>query len=154
MNTNAPLKRNDALRAVSRDHHQALLLCFKIKKGFSKGISADRIKKYSDWFYKNHILDHFELEEKYMFPVLGSENKLIRQALQEHQLLSKLFTDELHVEDSLKQISTELEKHIRFEERILFEEIQKAATRQQLEKIKQMHAAESCADNVSDEFWK
>lgn len=154
MHTEKPLKRNDALRSVSRDHHHALLLCLKIKKGLSKGISADRIKKYSDWFYQNHILKHFELEEKYMFPVLGNENKLIRQALQDHQLLSKLFTDELHIEDSLKQIQTELEKHIRFEERILFGEIQKAATREQSKQIKQMHGEEKFVDNLSDEFWR
>lgn len=154
MHTEKPLKRNDAFQPVSRDHHHALLLCFKIKKGFSKGISADRIKKYSDWFYKNHILKHFELEEKFMFPVLGSENKLIRQALQEHLLLSKLFTDELHIKDSLKQIQTELEKHIRFEERILFGEIQKSATNEQLEQIRQMHSEEKFVDELSDEFWK
>lgn len=89
-----------------------------------------------------------------MFPVLGSENKFIQQALEEHELLSQLFTDEMHIEDSLKQIQTELEKHIRFEERILFGEIQKSATKEQLEQIRHIHSDEKFVDNLSDEFWK
>ncbi len=147
------MKRNAALQPLSREHHHALLLCWKIKTGFSKGVSAERIKAYTDWFYKNHLLKHFEMEEKYLFPILGSENKLIRQAIEEHKLLSMLFTNSSQIDDSLKQIQIELENHIRFEERILFNDIQNAATIKQFKKITHMHSEENFVDNVSDKFW-
>jgi len=148
------IKRHQALREYSKDHHQALLLCWKIQVGFLKGISADRIKTYTNWFYENHILDHFQKEEKYMFPVLGNENELIIQVLNEHKILLELFTDTIQIENSLKKIQTLLKDHIRFEERILFNEIQSEATPQELEKIEHFHSSENFSDNLNDVFWK
>ncbi len=89
-----------------------------------------------------------------MFPVLGDEYKLIVQALEEHKILLALFTDTIHIEDSLKKIQTLLKAHIRFEEQILFNEIQSAATSQELEKIAKFHRDEKFVDNLNDVFWK
>ncbi|MCY7360738.1 MAG: hemerythrin domain-containing protein [Ignavibacteria bacterium] len=153
MKMEKPLKRIEELKPFSRDHHHTLLLCWKIKTGLKKGISSNRIKAYTDWFYKEHIIRHFEKEEKYLYPVLGSEHELIQQATEEHKLLTKLFTDEANIDESLKLIPVELEKHIRFEERTLFNEIQKGASADQLEKFQQIHSDEKFIDNLSDEFW-
>lgn len=139
---------------LSREHHHGLLLCWKIKTGFSKGVAADRIKNYADWFYKAYLIPHFEAEEKYVFTILGNDNGLIKQAIEEHRLLSGLFSDTSDIESSLKQIQTELEKHIRFEERILFNEIEKAASPEQLKEFEQNHTEGKFAENLSDEFWK
>ncbi|MDD3722601.1 MAG: hypothetical protein PHW92_08950 [Lutibacter sp.] len=38
------IKRLHALKEYSKDHHHALLLCWKIQVGFSKGIAVGRIK--------------------------------------------------------------------------------------------------------------
>lgn len=149
----APIKRNEALQVLSREHHHALLLCWKIKTGFSKGVSPQRMKTYADWFYNTHLLPHFELEEKYVFPVLNGENKFVKEGIAAHRHLTKLFSEATNIEDSLAQIQIELEKHIRFEERILFNEIQKVATSAQLEKIKQVHIEEKFIDNLNDTFW-
>ena len=35
---NKPIKRHKAIQPLSREHHQGLLLCWKIGKGFEKGI--------------------------------------------------------------------------------------------------------------------
>lgn len=147
------IKRHASLQEYSRDHHHALLLCWKIKVGLQKGIEVDRIKAYTDWFYENHIIDHFIMEEKYMFPVLSSDHELIIQVLNEHRLLLELFTNNDDVENSLKKLHVELKKHIRFEERILFNEIQEAATEQQLELIEKHHSIEKFEDNLKDVFW-
>jgi hypothetical protein len=148
------IKRHHALKEYSKDHHQALLLCWKIQVGFSKGISTDRIKTYTNWFYENHILAHFKKEEKYMFPVLGKENELVIQALEEHKILLEFFTDTIQIEYSLKQIQILLKNHIRFEERILFNEIQSAAIPEELEIIEKFHSNEKFKDNLNDVFWK
>jgi len=148
-----PLKRLEALKPFSRDHHHTLLLCWKVRTGLKKGISSGRIKAYTDWFYKEHLIRHFEMEEKYLYPVLGSEHESIRQGIEEHKLIKKLFTDETNIDESLKLIPEELEKHIRFEERIIFNEIQKAASDNQLQKFQQIHSDEKFVDNLTDEFW-
>lgn len=101
-------------------------------------------------------MKHFEIEEKYVFSVLGKDNELVKQALNEHKVIKKLFTqsNESDIEKSLKQLSDELEKHIRFEERILFNEIQLEATSEQLESILKHHPDEKFCENQIDEFWK
>ena len=153
MTNEKPLKRAASLIPLSKDHHQALLLSWKIKTGFAKGVSASRIKTYTDWFYKTHLLPHFEIEEKHIFPILGNENPLIQQALAEHKSLLLLFNDTLAIETSLQQIQVELEKHIRFEERILFNEIKKTATNEELKIIEKSHSDDTFIDNTNDVFW-
>lgn len=152
--TMKPLKRAEYLKALSREHHHGLLLCWKIKTGFSKGVSVERMKKYLDWFFTNHLQPHFELEEKYIFPILGNENVLIKRAIEEHKIISRLFCDTSHIETSIKQIQEDLEKHVRFEERVLFDKIQNAASPENMEVIKKLHSSEKFIDNTSDVFWE
>lgn len=148
-----PIKRDKALQGLSRDHHHSLLLCWKIRTGFSKGVAPDRIKTYADWMFENHIQPHFELEEKYMFPVLPGDHPLVKRALSEHRRLTRLFTGTEDTTKALGLIEEELEQHIRFEERILFQEIQQKANAQELEQIDKAHAHEKFQDNESDPFW-
>ncbi|WP_345006648.1 hypothetical protein [Snuella lapsa] len=44
--------------------------------------------------------------------------------------------------------------HIRFEERILFQEIQSKATDAQLLIIENVHSSSTFEDKLDDEFWK
>lgn len=149
-----PIIRDIHLQGVSREHHQGLLLCWKIRTGFSKRIDELRIKKYADWFFKSHLVPHFELEENYIFPILGNDNDLVKKALAEHRRLIRLFTESDDILKSLSLIEEELEKHIRFEERILFNQAQKVATQKQLAIISKQLTDEKFNDNTDDEFWK
>jgi len=149
-----PIKRVEFLKTFSREHHHGLLLCWKIKTGFSKGVSVERMKIYLDWFFKYHLQPHFELEEKFLFPVLGNENSLIKQAIEEHKIICNLFCSTSEIEISLKKIQVELEKHIRFEERVLFNEIQKAASPENMLEIIKLHSNEKFVENTTDVFWE
>jgi iron-sulfur cluster repair protein YtfE (RIC family) len=148
-----PIKRNKALQGVSREHHHGLLLCWKIRTGFSKGISEERIKKYVDWFYGAHLLPHFELEENHIFPILGKDHELVKKAISQHKRLNRLFNETGTLSKSLNLIEEELEQHIRFEERVLFNEIQKIATEDQLGTISKIHNDQKFNDNIDDTFW-
>jgi iron-sulfur cluster repair protein YtfE (RIC family) len=152
--TMKPLKRAEYLKALSREHHHGLLLCWKIKTGFSKGVSITRMKLYLDWFFKNHLQPHFDIEEKYIFPILGNENILIKQAIEEHKLITALFCNTSQIEISIKQIQVDLEKHIRFEERVLFNEIQKATSPENIDFIDKLHSGEKFRENTTDVFWE
>ncbi len=149
-----PIKRNEFLQPFSREHHHGLLLCWKIRAGIKKKVETDRIKKYADWFYQNHLLPHFELEEKYVFTVLDAENQLVANAILEHERLKSLFEATTEIEKNLHLIEEELQDHIRFEERVLFNEIQKCATAAQLQTMQLYHTDEKFVDNVTDPFWE
>lgn len=153
MEKKAPLKRDPALRHLSHDHHHGLLLCWKIRQGFKLGIEPARMKNYCEWFWTSYLNPHFEEEEKVIFPILPEDDPLIKQALTEHKRLRKLFSSWENQEKTLGQIEEELEKHIRFEERILFPEIQEKATAEQLEAIAAHGKREKFVENGEDPFW-
>lgn len=148
------MKRHEALQPLSREHHHGLLLCWKIRTGLSKNVSPERIKKYVEWFYGEHIEGHFEVEEQHIFPLLGMNHQMVKKAMAEHRRLKRLFTGEEEVEKSLSRIEDELERHIRYEERELFPKIQETASEEQLEMVNRVHQESPFVDNTDDEFWK
>lgn len=150
----APLKRIKELRPLSREHHHGLMLCWKIRTGFAKNVQPERIKKYTDWFYMTYLLPHFELEEEHVFPVLRKDHELVRKAHADHRRLRRLFNQAINIELNLGLIEEELEAHIRFEERVLFPEIQEWASADQLRRIEEIHSEEEFAENEKDMFWK
>ena len=155
MEKKKPLKRHKAIIPLSREHHHTLLLCCKIRKGFSNGVEPERMKRYTDWFFESHILPHFKIEEAYLFPILGSEDEMVKRALAEHRRLERLFQDDRDLVKSLNHIEEELEKHVRFEERELFTKIQEQATPEQLALVEEHHGPEGkFQENTEDEFWK
>ncbi len=154
---NTPIKRHGSLINLSREHHYGLLLCWKIRAGYRKNIDVSRIRSYAEWFYKNHLLVHFEVEEKYVFSILGNEHKLVKRACSEHRRLKRLFEGINETNKNLGLIEEELEAHIRFEERILFNEIQRIASPAQFEEILSRHSVQTNEvtkpEEWKDEFW-
>jgi iron-sulfur cluster repair protein YtfE (RIC family) len=118
-------------------------------------VDISRLKKYAEWFYQNYLIPHFKVEEKYVFPILGNENVLNKKAISEHRSLQRLFeSPAIEYQKNLSLISDELINHIRFEERVLFGEIQKIATAEQLLSIEFNQSDEKFVDNLSDPFWE
>ncbi|MCB0536588.1 MAG: hemerythrin domain-containing protein [Bacteroidetes bacterium] len=149
-----PQKRHKALQSLSREHHHGLLLSWKIRAGFSKNIDPKRMKLYADWFFKTHLVTHFEMEETHIFSILSDDNILVKQALADHRRLKRLFTETEDDTKALSKIEEELDQHIRFEERVLFPVIQKVATEAQMRHIEKIHQPETFVDKLDDEFWK
>lgn len=141
------------MQPLSREHHLGLLLGWKIRKGFEKGVPPERIKKYTDWFWANQLQEHFRVEEKYVFPILAEDN-LVKRALKEHDNLAALFRKDTEISITLEMIKNDLEDHIRFEERLLFNKIQEEATTEELQHILQNHQKEISCGVWEDEFWK
>ncbi|HEX5169573.1 MAG TPA: hemerythrin domain-containing protein [Cyclobacteriaceae bacterium] len=156
MNKGKPLKRHAAFYVLSHGHHDGLILCWKIRSGLSKKINPMRIKSYTNWFYSTQLLPHFEMEEKVIFPLLDADHELVKKALADHRRLRRLFEDKEDVNRSLSRIEEELEDHIRFEERVLFEEIQRSVSMHDLENLASNPVLQSNATRCDweDEFWK
>ncbi len=150
---NNPIKRHQALQAFSKEHHHGLLLSWKIQQGLKLETDPGRIWKYIDWFWENHLSEHFEMEEQLLFPILPGENPLVKKAVAQHRRLRRLFESAPKTARTLNSIDEELEQHIRFEERVLFNEIQLAAIPEQLKRIEEIHQFQA-PHEWKDEFWK
>jgi iron-sulfur cluster repair protein YtfE (RIC family) len=84
---------------------------------------------------------------------LGKDNKLIQQALAEHVVLEKLFSTVEMDYEFLNNLQIALEKHIRFEERILFNEIQEVANADQRAAIEKHNSSGEEKLDWKDEYW-
>jgi hemerythrin superfamily protein len=154
-----PIKRNENIVILSREHHFGLLFCWKIRQGIRKNAAADRIKNYVNYFWHTHLHTHFEEEEIYMF--LKVNDEACRKALEQHEQISLRIKQILDAEtplgyDILAQLADLVEAHIRFEERELFPHLEKVLTEGELKRIgaalEQSHTAPH-TDNYPDAFW-
>lgn len=159
MSTGKPIKRSKELVFLSRDHHDGLLLCWKIRTGLKKQVGTQRIRDYILHFFDADLHEHFLQEEKYLFERLPHD-AMVDKALQQHRQIYALI-DELRVvpqpsAELLDQLANELDDHIRYEERELFGYIEQALPAATLTEIGNLLEAEAAAHSPvqwSDEFW-
>lgn len=153
-----PIKRSKALVEYSREHHFGLLLIWKIREGLKKNIELKRITNYLIWFFNQEIELHFKDEEVSLFEKLPLDDTLRKQAFDEHnqiyQLIVNLQKDSENVL-LLKEFADSLESHIRFEERILFNHIEKYLTDKELKHLEMSHrkSEKNIDEKWEDWFW-
>ncbi len=148
------MKRHEALVQLSRDHHFGLLLCWKLKEGMKKDVETSRMEKYIHLFYHHNLKPHFAEEEDHYFEILGLEHPLILQAIEEHKIFEIMIKRGFTDYDEISKFRNLLEKHIRTEEREIFQEIQEKATDDQLENLLKLDAVAHREPEYEDEFWK
>lgn len=148
------MKRHDALVQLSRDHHFGLLLCWKLKEGLKKEIAVERMEKYIRLFYSTNLKDHFAEEEESIFKILGNDHPLIVEAISQHQIFRKMVENGFKNPEEIETFRALLELHIRTEERVIFPEIEKQATDEQLEAILNLNHPELKEPEYDDLFWK
>lgn len=150
-----PEKRPKGLEEVSDTHYEVLFFGWKIAEGLRNGIETERLEAYADWFLKNHLEPHLKVEEKYVFPILGLKNVQVKRALANHRRLKRLFDDKIDVYLTLNRIEEEIGRFVRFEERVILEQIQEKATPEQLLEMRRQHDNIKLPDDHwEDKFWK
>ncbi len=148
-----PIKRSVELTPLSRDHHEGLLLVWKIRQGIRNGTELQRIADYVRWFWKVHLDVHFTEEEQLFSPLFPEGNEGLKQMLEEHSKLRSMASSQDWNEESLENFAQLLNDHIRFEERTLFPYIEQQASPEQLRLIYESHSAEKNNAVWKDEFW-
>ena len=131
MKTNSPIKRHQALVSFSKDHHFGLLLVWKIKQGLSNAVAPERISNYIFYCFAEDLQHHFKEEEQLIFCKLSADDILRQHAEKDHQIIYGLIEQirsDKNNEALLTQFADKLQEHIRFEERILFNHLQKELT--------------------------
>jgi|SRR5690606_19383781 len=152
---NKPIKRNPHLAALSRDHHQGLLFCWKLRMGIRYEVNPERMLAYVRYFWPLHFKPHFAEEEEFIFFPHPSE--MTKRAIEEHETMRQQIgqIEAGATYDTFNKIADLADKHIRFEERELFPYLEETLTEAQLLAIGQaVEAAPVCgADEFADEFW-
>lgn len=128
------MKRALALRNLSNEHHQGLVLAKRAKKAACTE-DAQQIWEEIRQRFAVEMEPHFRDEEARLLPVLeqAGETELVKRTLDEHAALRRLI-DEDSVE-SMIRFAGLLEQHIRFEERELFEAAQRVLTPAELDEL-------------------
>ena len=157
MKDHAPIKRHQALVSFSKEHHFGLLLVWKIRQGLANAVSAERISRYVLFFFNEDLKIHFKEEEELLFSKLPAIDTLRIQAEEEHKEIYRLIaviTQTANDEKLLRQFADTLDKHIRFEERTLFNHLQTHVTPEELEEISKRFSNSVDLDSKwEDVFW-
>ena len=132
--------RNRNLVPLSRQHQHALALCVRINRdlhcGAEVGIAAWRAE--INLQFEQEIIFHFAAEEKRLFPAAARFLELrpiVEGLITEHAALRDLFAQAGAGTLDLAGLETfidQLARHIRKEERELFEGMQKLMTPEEL----------------------
>ena len=104
-------------------------------------------------YFKEDLEKHFTEEEQLLFSKLPADDVLRKQAESDHKTIYKLVAAIEKKKDNpmlLNQLADELEKHIRFEERELFNHMQDIFTTADLEVIANRF---SNSDMAIDKKW-
>lgn len=142
---------------LSRDHHHGLLCCWKIQQGIQKKIAPARIGAYAQYFWSMHLKRHFEEEEHWLLQEVADTN--CRQAIAEHRALSILM-DKIASAPAitdLEAFAELLNRHIRFEERVVFPFLEETLAEETLTRIGELlNASHQHAprDDFADMFWE
>ncbi|MBS9524489.1 hemerythrin domain-containing protein [Litoribacter ruber] len=154
------MKRHTALVPLSQDHHFGLLLSWKIRKGLKVGFEKERIVRYVEYYFGEHLSTHFELEERHIFPFLDENHPMRTLAEKQHRELRAL-VEEINdfpkgKGEELETFAEKLEQHIRFEERELFEHIQQVTPEDKMEELedKLAYIHRKVDDTWTDRFWE
>lgn len=158
MEKTSPIKRSNNLVTLSREHHDGLLISWKIRRGLNKQIPLKEIAAYSIYCWQQHLQKHFQQEEQYLFNPYKQE-PLCAEALKQHKQLENTvisFKDEQNLsEETIKNFADKLEQHIRFEEREVFPQLERKIPTDELIKIGEALNKEHSkfSDEWENAFW-
>ncbi len=144
-------QRHRSLVPLARDHYEGLLLVQQLRESDRNmmvgwpSTTADRAR-FVARFYDEHLKEHFEVEEKALFPVVAENvdqaRRVVTELLGEHRLIEHSIgrfrsAIEPQSADSLLKFADLLENHIRKEDRVLFPLIEEFASQEILDRIEQ-----------------
>lgn len=158
MSDTKPQRRNSYIAEFSRDHHFGLLLVRKIRQGLEANIQADRIAAYIVYMFSEDLSQHFKEEEELLFVLLPESDELRKRAEDEHEEIYGLLDNFIFQSSNVSTLTTFadiLDRHIRFEERELFNRIQENVDESELIKAseKMVKRSHTYDENWKDNFW-
>lgn len=124
----SPLRRREELHALSEDHHNALVIALRCRRLAARQLELDKAEFWASVldFVRLQVMPHFEVEEDCLLPALRDlgETAMADRIAHEHAVLRGLISDAPPSNEDLGRLGQLLDDHIRYEERVVFEEVQ------------------------------
>lgn len=134
------MKRHPALQQLSRDHHQALVVARQLKR--AQAADADPARAAFLDYWRADGRHHFSQEEEILLPTLARfsdpEQPLVARLLVDHVRIRCLAAQLEAADASLgtaRALGSELEQHVRREERELFPMIERTLPEDELVRL-------------------
>lgn len=148
------MKRHPSLQPLSDDHHRALVLARRLRRdsgGLDAGGLATLAREVRREFEKQ-LEPHFRVEESWLLPALeGKEGtrRLVEQILKDHAQLRALVRGRWS-EETARELGALLEKHVRFEERVLFPQAEALLSEPELTSVRDAAVDRKRAGHLDD----
>lgn len=156
------MKRNENLKTLSWEHHDGLVVSFRLQQGLNKNTDAIEMAEYILFTWGTVLEHHFWQEEQTISSNLSKSEtatELMNQFTNEHEqiryLVNQIKQDNTNTK-YIKEFADVLNKHIRFEERQLFPLFEKEMGKARLAEIGKFlkkHHNDSC-EVWQNQFWK
>ncbi len=132
------MKREEALRPLSRDHHEALAVAQRLSRA-DESNAREQQYAFID-FWRAHGRRHFQVEEEVLLPAYARFGDIkqasVVRVLTDHVEIRRRAHDLQREGDapftSLRELGKLLADHVRHEERVLFPIIEAALPRDEL----------------------
>ena len=152
---NKPIKRSSQLATLSREHHEGLLFCWKIRQGLENGTDIMLLRDFTLWYWRYHMKPHFYQEEKILLPYI-SGHSFADQLKKEHDDIRELILslDKDPNESLFSTLAILVSNHIRFEERQVFNYLENVLSEDQLNVIaKELAITPASGEEWEQPFW-
>ncbi len=159
------MKRDPRLQTLSWEHHDALVLASRIKKGLENGADPEQIRSYLVAAWEGHMRPHFKAEEEFLLPFMNfsaEAEQVTARVLADHrsfdELVAEIQAGGHRLPEMLKQFVEMLRSHVRLEERELFPAAESGLSQTCLEEMS-IKLVATYEENVFDKdagvsFWK
>lgn len=154
------MKRDLTLQPFSHQHHNALMGCLLIRKGIDKKADKKILKDFMLNWWQEDLQKHMQSEEKVLLPYLsqhGFNKSYLNVILRDHETI-RLLSERLNVQEEgyrFYHIYADLvEQHIRFEERVVFRQIQEDFSEQQLAQLHPLPGNNRKCSDYPVKFWE
>ena len=123
------MKRDPALKDLSRDHHQALFVAQQLRRADSE--TAARAREQFLTFWREHGGRHFRIQEEVLLPAFaehgGADDPAVAEVLRDHadiRLMALQIDSGPADPTACARLGERVEQHVRLEERRLFPAIE------------------------------
>jgi iron-sulfur cluster repair protein YtfE (RIC family) len=133
------VKRHPSLQPLSDDHHRALVLARRLRRLPARMGASDlaELSREVRSEFEAELEPHFCVEERALLPALegGGGARLAEQTAEDHRRLRALVRGAWS-EGTAQELGALLEKHVRFEERVLFPEAEALLSEAELASVR------------------
>jgi len=137
------MQRSAALAPLSRDHQHALDAALRLRRATPETV-AEAIERF-EAFFESEGRKHFAIEERLLVPALDADDpewsEPVARMLSDHRWI-RAAADALAVRSeiadpvgSANELGQRLNDHVRFEERVLFEILERRLAGDELDRL-------------------